>query len=168
MHTIRRTAAWVLSAERAPEAPHAVCGAACMACPAESAWVDNDSTPVELWAINHTAQRGLSHSQFSVTTQSHWTVDPRIGLPAPPSKPVPATEPDAAAGTALPGPGVNRPQSTGVHARPRGRWHPGTLLHRAVVRTGRFGAPLAVAGLVLASAALLAALLNAASGAGGG
>lgn len=158
MHTIRRTAAWVLSAERAPEAPHAMYGAACLTCPAESAWADNDPTQVELWAINHTDQRGLTHSQFTVTTQSHWTVNPRIGTPAPALALPVQLDPGPERGTAGSAPG------TGAHARPRGRCHPASLLRRE----GRFGAPLAVASLVLASAVLLAALLNAASGVGGG
>lgn len=79
MHKIRSTAAWVLAAERAPQAPQAGYEVECVNCGARSGHVPDESTPVELWAIRHTAQHGLLHSQFAQTTLAYWAVVPRDG-----------------------------------------------------------------------------------------
>lgn len=77
VHPVRKTAQWILSSERAPEAPHAGYDVECLACCAASDYVRDDPTPVELWAINHTTRQGMEHSQFVVRADSYWTVRPR-------------------------------------------------------------------------------------------
>lgn len=146
MHPIRRTAAWVLADERAPDAPGTGYRAACLACSAESAWVADDPAPVELWVLDHTTHHGLAHSQFVVTTQRHWRVIPRTGA--------------AGMGSVLntvrpPRVRANRPHGARAHARRR-RWRP----RRMLSRLRRLGAPqLAVSGLVVASMMLALVLV---------
>ncbi|WP_456112187.1 DUF7848 domain-containing protein [Streptomyces specialis] len=99
-HAVIRGAEWVVSAERAECAPDGLYGARCLRCGAGSPLSDNDPKPVGMWALDHTRWLGLEHSQFVVTSQRHWRVDP-----------------------ALPVARVKRPdqaRSPRAHARPRG------------------------------------------------
>jgi hypothetical protein len=138
-HVILKGAEWVLSAERAAQAPAALYVAQCLVCQAESAVVDNDPKPAGVWAIEHARRTGRDHCQFRVTTEKHWRVDP-----TPP-----------AAGTTVTTP--PRPRS---HARPRAR-----RLRRALAHTG----PLALAALVVAVVFIgCGYLLGAATGTGTG
>ncbi|AEM83382.1 hypothetical protein Strvi_3717 [Streptomyces violaceusniger Tu 4113] len=57
-------------------APDGIYLAECMTCPATSGRVDGNLDPVAHWAILHTEQQGLNHSQFLVTVERHWRVDP--------------------------------------------------------------------------------------------
>jgi hypothetical protein len=120
----------MLSAERAAGAPEAMYAAECMTCPAESAWVDNDPRPVEVWALEHARHSGLTHSQFLVTTQKHWRVD-RV---------------HTAASGAAPRPGGEVVSSAGAPAGPRGR-----SLRRLVARVGRLSGVLVLAALLFGS-----------------
>jgi hypothetical protein len=92
-HPILKGAYWVLHAERSAGAPEAMYGAECMRCDAASGWVDNDVKPVGMWALTHTQQLGLDHSQFIVTTQTHWRVDSRLRDDPPPPRPRPPRSP---------------------------------------------------------------------------
>lgn len=98
---VLRGARLVLHAERPPGAPEATYEAACLLCRHGSGPAHSERKPVAVWAMEHTRRHGLPHSQFLVTTQSHWRVDP---LPSSPHKPAPAPRPRP------------RPRS---HARPR-------------------------------------------------
>lgn len=145
---ILKGAEWVLSAERAEGAPDAIYGAECMTCEAESGLVDDDPKPVEVWALEHTRQHGLAHSQFLVTTQKHWRVDPlRRG---PESEPGPEGDaPTLVLARVKALPPVRR-----SHARPRGRWWP-AVVRLMVTRAGRW-----VAAPVLTVAAVVVVLVT--------
>ncbi|MGP4113483.1 DUF7848 domain-containing protein [Streptomyces sp. 4N509B] len=76
MHPIRRTAAWFLGADRAPGAPANGYDVECVNCGATSPHTHDDPMPVELWAIDHAARHGVTHSQFAATTLNYWSVVP--------------------------------------------------------------------------------------------
>lgn len=143
-HVVRKGAAFVLSAERAPGAPEAMYRVECMTCWAESSWVDNDAKPVEVWALEHARHHGLAHDRFLVTTQRHWRVDPVHPAAAAPGAPE-VGEPQ-------------QPRASGAHARYRRPRPPWRAVFRPprppLVRVGR------AVGAVLVSALALGALLS--------
>jgi hypothetical protein len=108
----------MLCAERAVDAPDAAYRAECLTCRAESALFEDDPRPVQMWALDHAEQRGLTHNQFSVTAQNYWRVDPRhapVGAAPWP----PLNRPPAVAAPAVPEAPPSR--RSGAHAKPRGR-----------------------------------------------
>jgi hypothetical protein len=107
-HVILKGAEWMLSSERAAQAPDALYVAQCLVCRAESGLVDNDPKQAGVWAIEHARRSGREHCQFRVTSEKHWRVDPVA----------------AAVG--------NRPQPPVRPPLPRGRWR----LRRAVGLAG--------------------------------
>jgi hypothetical protein len=113
-YVILRGAELTLCAERAEDAPAAVYGAECLTCQAESAWFEDDPRSVQVWALHHTEQQGLTHNQFSVTAHNYWRVDPQhapVGaVPWPPVNASPAVV--APAAPDMP------PRRTGAHAKP--------------------------------------------------
>jgi len=80
MRAIIKAADWTLGEETAEGVPHAIYGAQCVACGAESGLTDNVRLPVEVWALKHT---GLNptHRQFAATVQTYWRVTPADGNP---------------------------------------------------------------------------------------
>lgn len=108
-HTILRGAMLVLSADRASGAPEGMYCLACLTCQAVSGWVDSDAKAVGVWAIAHTQRHGLTHSQFRLSTQRYWRVDPIHSAPSPsPSSP-----------PRQPRPGHAQHLGRAAHARPR-------------------------------------------------
>lgn len=78
--SVIRYAEWTLGEETAEGAPRAIFHMECVTCGAESGRVDDDSQPVEDWAIQHTG-RNLSHRQFRLTTEWFMRVDPTPNNP---------------------------------------------------------------------------------------
>jgi hypothetical protein len=132
-HTILQGAGLVLRAERAEGAPDGIYLAECLACPETSGRVDSEPNPVACWAILHTERHGLAHSQFLVTTERHWRVDPRVPGDAP------AAHSSGRTRTA----GPVRPH---VRQRLPGRWEAAT--RRAAARAGLLSGPFVVSALV--------------------
>lgn len=117
---ILRGTALKLCAERAQDAPDALYIVACLTCQAESGPVDDGPKSVQVWALDHTQQRGLTHNQFRVTAHSYWRVDPvHAPVGATPWPPVRGSL--AALDAAVPD--TRQPRRAGAHAKPRGRWH---------------------------------------------
>ncbi|MEO3751754.1 hypothetical protein [Streptomyces sp. B6B3] len=71
---------WTLGEETAPNATKAIFRIECLTCDASSELVDNESAPVELWALEHTG-RNVSHRQFKLYTEWFMRVDPAPGNP---------------------------------------------------------------------------------------
>ncbi|WP_139238377.1 hypothetical protein [Streptomyces aidingensis] len=75
-----KSAEWTLSHDTGEGVPRAIYSAECLNCGRQSAAVDNESLPVEVWALKHT---GLNpqHREFKLTTELFWRVDPAPGNP---------------------------------------------------------------------------------------
>ncbi|MGP3967904.1 DUF7848 domain-containing protein [Streptomyces sp. 6N223] len=71
---------WHLGEETAPGAPRGIFRVECVACGAKSQIVDNESVPVEMWALQHTG-RNIHHRQFKLFTEWFLRVSPAPGNP---------------------------------------------------------------------------------------
>lgn len=75
-----QAAEWTLRGETGEGVPQGVYSALCVACGEEAEPVDDESLPVEVWALKHT---GLNptHRQYKAMVESFWRVDPAPGNP---------------------------------------------------------------------------------------
>ncbi|MDT0269051.1 hypothetical protein RM844_22450 [Streptomyces sp. DSM 44915] len=71
--SIVRGADWVLCEERGAGAPEAIFGAECASCGEQSPLFDDDSLPVAVWSLHHTAGNP-EHARFLFRTEKHWRV----------------------------------------------------------------------------------------------
>lgn len=136
--TILRGNDLVLTAERAQGAPDGIYLAECMTCSAASGRVDSDPDPVARWAILHTQQHGPNHSQFLVTVERHWRVEPAH---TPAGHSTAATPPARSVETA--------DHTPATHRAP-GRW--AACWRRAVAWAGRFAGPLVLTTFMMVAA----------------
>jgi hypothetical protein len=139
-HTILKGSRLVLHAERAKGAPDGIYSAACMTCPEESGRVDSDPGPVAQWVMLHTEQHGPEHSQFLVTTDRHWRVDP---VRPPGSMPAEGhSEQTLRLAPVDPAPQVR------AHARRRARRPWETAARRAAAHAGDVSGPFVILALI--------------------
>jgi hypothetical protein len=73
-------AEWRLSADDREGVPVAVFQMMCMSCHAVSSAADNDGTPQQTWALDHTG-RNPGHRGFKLITETYWRVEPGQGNP---------------------------------------------------------------------------------------
>ncbi|MGW7457161.1 DUF7848 domain-containing protein [Streptomyces sp. NPDC054797] len=73
-------AEWTLSGDNSPGVPVAIFQMMCMNCHQMSEATDNDGTPHQTWALNHTGH-SPEHREFKLVTETYWRVDPRRGNP---------------------------------------------------------------------------------------
>lgn len=132
-------AQWVVSVVRGVGSTESVYSAECITCAAPFSVVADDPHPAGVWSLEHVRQNGPAHTEFLVTKQECWRVDP---LP----------EGRAAA----------------VERRPRRRAaaRRQTLVQRAAAYVSRFAGPLLLAAL-LTGAILIGLLLGVDHAAGG-
>ena len=78
--TVIRSAEWTLGPETAAGATQAIFRAECLTCGAQSDLVDNESAPVETWALKHTGLN-TAHRQFKLLTEWFMRVSPAPGNP---------------------------------------------------------------------------------------
>ncbi|WP_139641112.1 hypothetical protein [Streptomyces sedi] len=69
-----------MSEETAKGPPRATFVVTCVTCGSESGVVDDESHPVEMWALRHTSLH-TDHRQFRLTTEWFLRVDPAPGNP---------------------------------------------------------------------------------------
>ncbi|MEU6754965.1 hypothetical protein [Streptomyces sp. NPDC046685] len=73
-------AEWTLSADNREGVPVAIFQMTCMTCHAMSEAADNDGTPQQTWALDHTG-RNPHHRGFKLITETYWRVEPHRGNP---------------------------------------------------------------------------------------
>lgn len=73
-------AEWTLSGDNRPGVPVAIFQMECMSCHEQSSAADNDGTPQQTWALDHTG-RNPDHQEFKLITETYWRVEPRRGNP---------------------------------------------------------------------------------------
>ncbi|MDT0266897.1 hypothetical protein RM844_11400 [Streptomyces sp. DSM 44915] len=78
--SIVRGADWVVCAERGVGVPEGIFGAVCQSCGVESPLFDDDSLPVAVWVLHHTAGEP-EHTRFLFREEKHWRVvrRPEVG-----------------------------------------------------------------------------------------
>ncbi|GAB2920256.1 DUF7848 domain-containing protein [Streptomyces mayteni] len=145
----------MLHAEWAEGAPDRIYQAECMTCPEQSGRVDSNSDPVARWALLHPENEGLARSQFFVTVERHWRVDPASVVDRPSGQ-------DHEYAPHLP-----RIEDAPTKETPIGRLHErwSRATKRGLAYAGRFAGPFVLACFVI-GAALCGFLVGSGAGAG--
>ena len=73
-------AEWRLSADKREGVPVAIFQVMCMTCYTMSPAADNDGSPQQTWALEHTG-RNPAHRGFKLITETYWRVEPGRGNP---------------------------------------------------------------------------------------
>ncbi|WP_434592908.1 hypothetical protein [Streptomyces sp. A5-4] len=73
-------AEWRLGADNREGVPVAIFQIMCMTCHDMSAAADNDGSPQQTWALDHTGSNP-HHRGFKLMTETYWRVEPGRGNP---------------------------------------------------------------------------------------